>query len=93
MRNAVAFTAACLALSLGTAAFAEDVNRTGQPQVDDSKSGSAASKDGDANTMGGAATERTEPSQTPGRAPPNGTRPDTGPKTNAEPDTTNQPKN
>lgn len=93
MRSAMAVAAVCLAMSLGTVAFADDVNRTGQPQVDESESRGTASKGGDANTMGGAATERTEPSQTPQQAPLNGTQPDTGPKTNVEPDTTNQPKN
>jgi hypothetical protein len=87
MRSAIIAVSACAALTIGTNAFADDVNRTGQPQTDESNKSGTAPRGGDANTMGGATTERTEPGQMPQREPPNGTHPDTKPKTNAEPDT------
>ncbi|CAA2140749.1 hypothetical protein HYPP_02095 [Hyphomicrobium sp. ghe19] len=62
MRRAAIIYAACLAMT-GSAAFADDVNRTGQPQAKDSGKAGAASQGGDANTMGGATTERTLPSE------------------------------
>ncbi|WP_156150724.1 hypothetical protein [Hyphomicrobium sp. 99] len=83
---------ACLAL-MSSAVIADDVNRTGQPQTEGSKNAGTASQRGDANTMGGATTEKTEPSKTPQNPPANGTQPDTGSKTNAEPGSANQQKN
>lgn len=63
MRRAAIISAACLMMTTGSAAFADDVNRTGQPQANDSGKAGAASQGGDANTMGGATTERTLPSE------------------------------
>ncbi|MBY0559524.1 hypothetical protein [Hyphomicrobium sp.] len=63
MRRAAIASAACLAMTTCSAAFADDVNRTGQPQAKDSGKAGAASKGDDANTMGGATTERTLPSE------------------------------
>lgn len=63
MRRAAIASAAVLAMTTGSAAFADDVNRTGQPQTHDTNKAGTASQGGDANTMGGATTERTLPSE------------------------------
>ncbi|SFV32191.1 hypothetical protein [Hyphomicrobium facile] len=63
MRRAAIASAACLAMTIGSAAFADDVNRTGQPQTNDTNKAGGPSQGGDANTMGGATTERTLPSE------------------------------
>lgn len=85
MRRAAIASAACLALTLGSAALADDVNRTGQPQTNDSNKAGAASQGGDANTMGGATTERTLPSEQSKQLPQNGNQSDDQKKTNSEP--------
>ena len=92
MRSA-AIAFAIFTLPMSSAVFADDVNRTGQPQSPhDSRSG-AGSTGGDANTMGGATTERTEPSQSTQGAPQSGTHPEKEPKTNAQPDSANPQRN
>jgi hypothetical protein len=85
MRCAAIAAAACLALTTGSAAFADDVNRTGQPQTNDSNKAGAASKGGDANTMGGATTERTLPSEQSKQLPNDGNQFGDEKKTNSEP--------
>ena len=91
--KSTAIAVALLALPLSSPVLAEDVNRTGQPQTQQGGSSGTGSKTGDADTMGGGTTGRTEPSDTPQRAPQNQTHPDKGPKTNAEPDSSNQQRN
>ena len=92
-KSSVAIAIAALAFPMSTAVLAEDVNRTGQPQTPHGNASGTGSKRGDADTMGGGTTERTEPSSTPQRTPQNEAHPDKGPKTNAEPDSSNQQRN
>jgi hypothetical protein len=54
MRNAiVAFFATCSVLAAGPLVVADDINRTGQSQTDDSGKSGTATPGGDADTMGG----------------------------------------
>jgi hypothetical protein len=84
----------CAALVLPAAAYADDVNRTGQTQsVEPGKSGTA-SQGGNADTMGGGNTSSTSPAEAPQKAPANGTQPDQDKsKTNSEPDSAGAGKN
>lgn len=85
MRRAAIASAACLAMATGSAAFADDVNRTGQPQANDSNKAGTASQGDDANTMGGATTERTLPSEQSRQLPHDDSRSNDKKTNNSEP--------